>query len=90
MLPAKRLEVGRKSVLVTGCDSGFGHALAIYLDLLGFHVFAGCLFKDGEGAKELRNMCSERLTILQFDVTSQIQVDNALEEVNNKLKGGTV
>ncbi|XP_002741661.3 11-beta-hydroxysteroid dehydrogenase type 2-like [Saccoglossus kowalevskii] len=87
MLPAKRLEVGRKSVLVTGCDSGFGHALAIYLDLLGFHVFAGCLFKDGEGAKELRNMCSERLTILQFDVTSQIQVDNALEEVNNKLKG---
>jgi len=32
-------------VLVTGCDSGFGLALAKHFHKLGFTVFAGCLFK---------------------------------------------
>ncbi len=30
-----------KYVLVTGCGSGFGYALAIELDQQGFNVFAG-------------------------------------------------
>lgn len=34
-----------KSVLITGCDSGFGLALAKHLHKLGFTVFAGCLLK---------------------------------------------
>lgn len=34
-----------KAVLVTGCDTGFGHALAKHLHKLGFTVFAGCLLK---------------------------------------------
>jgi len=34
-----------KAVLVTGCDGGFGHALAKHLHELGFTVFAGCLSK---------------------------------------------
>lgn len=30
-----------KAVLITGCDSGFGHLAAKALDVYGFHVFAG-------------------------------------------------
>lgn len=32
-------------MFVTGCDTGFGHALAKHLHKLGFTVFAGCLLK---------------------------------------------
>lgn len=39
------LQVKGKAVLVTGCDCGFGHALAKHLHKLGFTVFAGCLLK---------------------------------------------
>lgn len=39
------LQVKGKSVFITGCDSGFGHALAKHLHKLGFTVFAGCLLK---------------------------------------------
>lgn len=38
-------QVKGKAVLITGCDSGFGHALAKHLHKLGFTVFAGCLLK---------------------------------------------
>lgn len=34
-----------KAVFITGCDSGFGRALAKHLHKLGFTVFAGCLLK---------------------------------------------
>ena len=47
-------------VLVAGCDSGFGHALVQKLDSIGMKVFAGFLVKDGLGAIELRNKCSDR------------------------------
>lgn len=39
------LQVQGKAVLITGCDSGFGHALAKHLHTLGFTVFAGCFLK---------------------------------------------
>lgn len=39
------LQARGKAVLVTGCDSGFGRALAKHLHQLGFTVFAGCLLK---------------------------------------------
>ena len=48
------MEVGTKSVLITGCDTGIGNELAKYLDGLGFHVFAGCLDTSSEGAQRLR------------------------------------
>nr|XP_045608263.1 D-beta-hydroxybutyrate dehydrogenase, mitochondrial-like isoform X1 [Procambarus clarkii] len=77
-----------KYVVVTGCDRGFGHALALQLDKLGFRVFAGCLQADGEGAKILRQEGSRRLHVLQMDVTSQEQLDKAAEEVKSLLPEG--
>ncbi|XP_077977615.1 D-beta-hydroxybutyrate dehydrogenase, mitochondrial-like [Glandiceps talaboti] len=78
-----RITVDNKAVLITGCDSGFGLALAKHLYSLGFEVFAGCLLKDkgGAGAKELEGIDKERLTVLQLDVASDRQVNNAVKAV---------
>ncbi|OPJ78172.1 estradiol 17-beta-dehydrogenase 2 [Patagioenas fasciata monilis] len=80
------LPVGDKAVLITGSDTGFGHALAKYLDNLGFVVFAGVLNKDGPGAEELRQTCSRRLSLLQLDVTNATQVKEAYLKVSEKVQ----
>ncbi|XP_040077611.1 17-beta-hydroxysteroid dehydrogenase type 6-like [Ixodes scapularis] len=72
-----------KAVLITGCDTGFGHLLAKRLAKEGFYVFAGCLFSDGADAKELRSL--PNVHVLQLDVTKEGQVELALEEVKKSL-----
>ncbi|XP_071801377.1 D-beta-hydroxybutyrate dehydrogenase, mitochondrial-like [Asterias amurensis] len=51
-----------KAVLITGCDTGFGHELAHFLHQLGFTVFAGCLNSEGEGAKKLQDVDSQSMS----------------------------
>ncbi|KAL1421680.1 hypothetical protein MTO96_004064 [Rhipicephalus appendiculatus] len=76
-----------KAVLITGCDSGFGHRLAKRLAHKGFLVFAGCLNSKSDGAEELSQL--KNITVLQMDVTKQEQVDDAFLAVKEKL-GTTV
>ncbi|KAM8952437.1 D-beta-hydroxybutyrate dehydrogenase, mitochondrial-like [Pelodytes ibericus] len=87
-LPRGTIPVHGKEVLITGCDTGFGFALAKHLHKLGFTVFAGCLLKDknGDGAQELESMQSDRLKVLQLNVCSEDEVLNALAFVRNHLK----
>jgi len=77
-------------IFVTGCDSGFGHALVKRLDTLGCHVFAGCFTEKGE--TELKKVCSGRVYPVPIDVTNHESVRNAYELVRAKLqaagKGG--
>jgi len=82
-----QLDVGDKSVLITGCDTGFGLSLAKHLAGLGFNVFAGCLLadKDGPGATELRKLGNPRLHVLQLDITKQKDWDEALAFVKANL-----
>ncbi|NXX06134.1 BDH protein, partial [Larus smithsonianus] len=77
-----------KAVLITGCDKGFGHALAKLLHSKGFTVFAGCLQadKNGDGARELKNMKSDRMQVLQMDVCSDQEVAQAVDFVKRTLK----
>ncbi|CAL1262493.1 unnamed protein product [Larinioides sclopetarius] len=70
---------------LTGCDSGFGNALAKRLDAKGFEVFATCLFPTGTGAKELMEGCSNRLRVLHMDVTKDDSVKKAFEYVKQNL-----
>ncbi|XP_072033436.1 estradiol 17-beta-dehydrogenase 2-like [Amphiura filiformis] len=77
---------GKKPILITGCDTGFGHGMAKYFDRQGFRVFAGCLTSEGEGAKELQSTCSESLKVLQLDVTKDEEIDNALQTVKEDLE----
>lgn len=72
--------------MLSGSDTGIGHALAKYLDNLGFVVFAGVLNKDGPGAEALRQTCSQRLSLLQLDVTNATQVKEAYLEVSEKVQ----
>ncbi|TNN23420.1 Corticosteroid 11-beta-dehydrogenase isozyme 2 [Liparis tanakae] len=76
---------GSDESLSSGCDSGFGHATARYLDALGFEVFATVLELSGGGARELRRRCSPRLTLLQLDITQPQQVQRALRDTTAKL-----
>lgn len=78
-----------RAVLVTGCDTGFGLALALHLNKLGLRVFAGCLFAEsGDGAKKLRKVESSTLHVIQLDVTSQQQIQKAVKEVKKLLPKG--
>ncbi|NXH50684.1 DHB2 dehydrogenase, partial [Dicaeum eximium] len=80
------LPVGDRAVLITGSDTGIGHALAKYLDSLGFVVFAGVLNQDGPGAEELRRTCSQRLSVLQLDITNTTQVQEAYLAVSERVQ----
>lgn len=76
-----------KAVLITGCDTGFGNRFARELDAKGVTVFAGCLHAEGPDAMNLKEKCSERLHILQLDVTKDDQVENAVKSVKKILAG---
>nr|AAG44848.1 microsomal retinol dehydrogenase 2 [Branchiostoma floridae] len=68
-----------KTVLITGCDTGFGNLLAKRLDQLGLRVFAGCLTEAG--VAELRQSCSERLQPIRMDVSSSDSVQDGFRVV---------
>ncbi|NXI37971.1 BDH protein, partial [Galbula dea] len=80
------LDPAGRAVLITGCDSGFGHLLALRLHRLGFTVFAGCLCPGGEGAQRLqREAGAGRLRVLRLDVTRSRDVLAAKELVLSHL-----
>ncbi|XP_046352519.1 short-chain dehydrogenase/reductase family 9C member 7-like [Haliotis rufescens] len=70
-----------KYVLITGCDTGFGHQLAQRLDERGCNVIATCLLERGDGASELKRVSSERMHVLALDVTSDNSVRQCMEHV---------
>ncbi|KAG8184948.1 hypothetical protein JTE90_011080 [Oedothorax gibbosus] len=74
-----------KAVLITGCDSGFGHLAAKRFDAEGFRIFACCLFPSGEGALELQKTCSKKLKVLELNVTSDDSVKKVLKSVEESL-----
>ncbi len=67
------------NVLITGCSTGIGRATALYLDRLGYHVFATVRRKiDGE------TLCAEgsdRLTPILLDVTDAESICRAEGQV---------
>ncbi|KAK7507641.1 hypothetical protein BaRGS_00001576 [Batillaria attramentaria] len=72
-----------KHVLITGCDTGFGKDLAKRLHALDCHVIATVLNPDGQGAKELRDVSSSRMTVLPLDVSSDDSVSKCLRLVRD-------
>ncbi|XP_061193003.1 dehydrogenase/reductase SDR family member 9-like [Saccostrea echinata] len=73
-----------KCVLVTGCDTGFGHRLAQELDKRGIRVFAGCYTEDGR--KRLMEKCSSNAVIFPLDVTKEDSIQNAVNLVKSELQ----
>ncbi|KAL8188347.1 UNVERIFIED_CONTAM: (2R,3R)-2,3-butanediol dehydrogenase [Gekko kuhli] len=81
-------EIGERPVLITGCDSGFGFALAKYLHEKGFIIYAGCLLKEQGrgGSKDLDGMKSDRMRTVQLNVCDSEDVARAVDYVNSSLK----
>ena len=77
-----------RAVLITGCDSGFGHLLAEKLHAMGFTVFACCLkHETSDVAVSLLKIGANtrRMHVIQMDVTSQEDVDRARKMVEAHL-----
>ena len=55
--------------------------MARRLEKHGFTVYAGVLYPEGEGARSLKGLKSERMHVLPMDVTSDNQVKLAVTEV---------
>ncbi|KAF2354158.1 Transposase Tc1-like [Trinorchestia longiramus] len=85
LLRGRKVTVAGKAVLITGCDSGIGHQLALHLHRGGFRVFALCL-NDGEGAKALLGLY--RLHVIRCDVTQPGQLQLARNQVQKLLPSG--
>ncbi len=73
-------------ILVTGCNTGIGHAVAKQLDALGSHVIAACYTEAGE--TELRKQCSPRLNTVHMDVAKHESILRAYQKVKQILPPG--
>ncbi len=74
---------GESGVLVTGASSGIGEACALYLDSMGFRVFAG-IRKDSDG-EALRRRASSNLLPVRLDVTHSESIFIAAETISGKM-----
>ena len=76
-------DLHKKCVFITGCDTGFGNALAKSLYAKGVYVFAGCLTE--KGADNLRAETEDRLKTVLIDVASTDSIQTAYEFVEKNL-----
>ena len=83
-IPKPDIDPHGKYVLISGCDSGFGHGLAIELDHLGFHVLAGVFVADS--VTSLTKTLSPRATVFRLDITQQESIDAAFDLIQSKTK----
>ena len=73
-------------ILVTGCDTGFGHEIAKRLDKMGCHVFAACLTEKGE--TELQKSCSKNLKTVSMNVAKTESIQKAYATVAKEIPKG--
>ncbi len=70
----------RRSLVITGASTGIGRACALYMDRLGWQVFAGVRRKSDAAA--LRADGSERMVPIILDVTDEQTIRAACKIVN--------
>ncbi|MEW4448042.1 SDR family oxidoreductase [Qipengyuania sp. JC766] len=86
-------DLSGKSILITGCSSGFGRLGAEYYARRGAKVFATMRNTPRPEAEELRKLASEEnldITVIRLDVLLQDEIDAAMETVSNALRGGAL
>ncbi|XP_054165116.1 11-beta-hydroxysteroid dehydrogenase type 2-like [Oppia nitens] len=75
----------KRPVLITGCDSCFGNALAQTLNEHGFRVYATVLDTDSDGAKKLARF-DGMTTVLRMDETNDEEVNAIYEQIAKELQ----
>jgi NAD(P)-dependent dehydrogenase (short-subunit alcohol dehydrogenase family) len=73
-----------RAIFITGCDSGFGEALARRLDRIGVPVYAGCMTEAG--LRRLEKSSSNRLVGLPLDVLHPDSIEKAVEVVRATIR----
>ena len=68
-----------ENVLITGASSGIGYATALYLDKVGYKVYA-CVRKEAD-KKKLQENSSDKLEALILDVCDLISIQNAFVHI---------
>ena len=72
-------------IAITGASTGIGKATALYLDRLGFRVFAG-IRKEADG-QALSKEASDRLTPIHLDVTDDNSIADTISIVTEATSG---
>jgi NAD(P)-dependent dehydrogenase (short-subunit alcohol dehydrogenase family) len=80
--PTPNIDPKGKYVLISGCDSGFGHGLAVELDRQGFNVLAGVLLD--KSVASLKSELSSRAVVFRLDITKQDDIDAAYDLIKTK------
>ncbi len=73
-----------RAILITGCSSGIGAAMALGLQQRGYRVFASARRFD-----DLASLAAQGLEVLRLDLTDSLSIKNAVREVLNAT-GGTL
>lgn len=77
----------RKTIIITGCSSGFAYESALKLAQKGNVIFAGVRNAKSEGSKKLQTIIKQKklpITIVALDVDSDISVKSALAQILKK------
>lgn len=72
-----------KSVLISGASTGIGRASALYLDKIGWRVFAG--YRKEADAESLKLDASEHLVPIQLDVTDSESIARSIALVKGAI-----
>jgi 11-cis-retinol dehydrogenase len=80
--PSPNINPNDKYVLISGCDTGFGHELSIQLDQQGFNVLAGVYVPNNIDI--LKNKLSSKASVFRLDITKQDDIDVAFELIQKK------
>ncbi|XP_019378387.1 PREDICTED: retinol dehydrogenase 7-like [Gavialis gangeticus] len=78
-------DLNGKHILITGCDSRFGHSLAQQLARKGFCVIAACLTE--KGSQELITHKSLSLRTVILDLTDSRSINNVVAFVKAETEG---
>jgi 3-hydroxybutyrate dehydrogenase len=71
-----------RAILITGCDSGFGHDLALELVEKGWRVYAGCLTRQGMTALQTKAADSDgAMVAVLMDVTKRAGIDRLVKKI---------
>ncbi len=75
-----------KTILITGASTGIGEAAVLYLDRLGYRVFAGV--RKPQDAERIASQVSARVTPLFMDIADDEAIQAAVQVLREQVGEG--